>query len=86
MNDFINNVMHKVVVPFQFVLAVASLTIQIIYTTFSAIVDMTLAYIRAVIKLVDESLRKFGTGLQSATAIMKQALLKDYSKDAGSDE
>ena len=80
MNKHINNFMHKVVVPLQYVLAVASLIIREVYNVLDKVVKMTIGYVMEVAKIVDEALRVIGTGIQRANQIMKQALLKDYTK------
>lgn len=81
MNKYINNFMHKVVVPLQYVLAVASLVIREVYNVLDKVVKMTIGYVMEVAKIVDEALRVIGTGIQRANQIMKQALLKDYTKN-----
>lgn len=80
MNKHINNFMHKVVVPLQYGLAVASLIVQVVYDALAQVVTLTLGYVQELIDIIDKSGRKIGKGIQQANQVMKEALLKDYTK------
>lgn len=80
MNKHINNFMHKVVVPLQYVLAVTSLFVQVVYDALTQVVNLTIGYVQEVATIIDKAGRRFGRGIQQANQVMKQAMLKDYTK------
>lgn len=75
-----NNFMHKVVVPLQYVLAVASLIIMEVYHALDAIVKLIIGFVMEVSQIIDPMIRRIGNGIQKANKIMKEAMVKDYTK------
>ncbi len=80
MNKHVNNFMHKVVVPLQYVLAVASLFVAVVYDALTQIINLLIGFVQEVVSIIDVAGRKIGKGIQQANQIMKEALLKDYTK------
>lgn len=80
MNKYVNNFMHKVVVPLQYVLAVTSLFVAVVYDALTQIINLLIGFVQEVVSIIDVTGRKIGKGIQQANQIMKEALLKDYTK------
>lgn len=80
MNKHVNNFMHKVVVPLQYVLAVTSLVVSVVYDSLTQIINLVIGFVQESVSIIDVAGRKIGKGIQQANQIMKEALLKDYTK------
>lgn len=81
-----NNFMHKVIVPLQYGVAVVSMIIQLVYNLILQLVDIYYKAFGDTLAVFDDTLRKIGTGFQKANQIMKEALLKDYTKQDNDNE
>lgn len=81
MNKHINNFMHKVVVPLQYAFTVASIVIQAAYNALDSSVKLIIGAIMELSKIIDNALRVAGKQIQLANKVMKDAMLKDYTKE-----
>lgn len=81
-----NNFMHKVIVPLQYGVAVVSMIIQLVYNLILQLVEIYYKAFGDTLSVFDDTIRKIGTGFQKANQIMKEALLKDYTKQDNDNE
>lgn len=77
---YINNFMHKVVVPVQYLLTVASIIVQAVYNALEKAVKLIIGAVMELASIVDTAFRTAGKQIQLANQVMKEALLKDYTK------